>query len=563
MDNRLRQVGVILGLAAVYFLAARIGLVFDPVSGFATLIWPPAGIALAGILLLGTRVAPGIFLGAFLVNWVSGASVLAALGIGLGNASEALVGAVLLQRMPSFSITLERVGSVVALIVWSAVVSTLIAATAGVISLHLAGHLATERIQEAWRAWWIGDMVGVLLFAPLILAWANKRRAPLAVHWLETAALVASLAIACGVAFFNRLLHLPQLTTPFHQADLLVAILLWAAIRFGQRGATTAVLCAATVALISAAMGAGPFTMLALNDRLLPLQTFMAIVAATCLIISATIAERQIANLEAHEAGTAAELANSAKTQFLRVMSHELRTPLNAIQGFTELLNTGVYGPLNEKQTDAVKRIEQNEKNLLNIINEMLGFVEAEKSPAMAETRDVPIADAFDAVERMIAGDVERKHLVVTRELANPRLAVHADPAMLQQILASLASNAVKYTGDGGTITLAADEDDDGKVRISVRDTGVGIRKDELKRVFEPFFQADSGTTRQYSGIGLGLTIARDLARRMEGEVTIASEEGKGTSAMVELPAATRPLAIADQASLETGAQKADREVAA
>jgi signal transduction histidine kinase len=109
---------------------------------------------------------------------------------------------------------------------------------------------------------------------------------------------------------------------------------------------------------------------------------------------------------------------------------------------------------------------------------------------------------------------------------------------MLQQIVASLVSNAVKYTDDGGAITLAAEgADGDGWVQIRVRDTGVGIRKEEMERLFEPFFQADSGTTRQYSGIGLGLTIARDLARRMEGEVTITSEVGKGTSATIVLPA--------------------------
>ncbi|MBW8769294.1 MAG: MASE1 domain-containing protein [Gemmatimonadetes bacterium] len=538
MDNRLRQAGVTLALAAVYFLAARIGLVFHPVSGFATLIWPPAGIALAAILLLGRHVAPGIFLGAFAANWVSGAGVLAAIGIGLGNTGEALVGAVVLQRMPGFSITLERVSSVVVLIVWSAVASTLIAATAGVMSLHLAGHIGAARIFETWRAWWIGDMVGVMLFAPLVLAWANRRCAPLAVHWLETAALVASLAIACGVAFFNELLRIPQLTTPFHQADPLVAILLWAALRFGQRGVTTAVLCASTVAVISAAMGLGPFTTLAFNDALLPLQMFIAIVAATCLIISATIAERQIANLEAHESSRVAEQANSAKTQFLRVMSHELRTPLNAIAGYAEILESGVHGPLNEKQIASVKRIQQNEKDLLGIINEVLGFVEAEKSPVEAECHDMRVADAFDVAERMLAAAVERKRLVVERELADPRLGAYADPKMLEQILAALVSNAVKYTGEGGTITLGAERDDD-KVCIWVRDTGIGIKKEEMTRVFEPFFQADSGTTRQYSGVGLGLTIARDLARRMHGEVTLTSKEGKGTSAMVVLPAAS------------------------
>jgi signal transduction histidine kinase len=539
MDTRLPQVAVVLGLAAVYFIAARFGLAFDPVSGFATLIWPAAGIALAAVLLLGNHVALGVFLGAFAANLLSGAGVLVSIGIGAGNACEALVGAALLQRMPRFSITLERVGTAVSLIVWSAVVSTLISATGGVTTLYAGGLLRAADIRDTWRAWWIGDMVGVLLFTPLILVWATRPRTVRHIQPLETVALAVSLVVACALAFFNNLMHVPVLTTPFHQADLLVAVLLWASIRFGPRGATSSVLAISVLALVAATLAQGPFVLPALSDRLLPLQTFIAIVAATFLIIAATIAERSIADQDAEHARMVAEQANRAKSQFLRVMSHELRTPLNAIQGFAELLETGVYGPLNEKQVDALKRIEQNEKALLAMINEMLGFVESEKAP-VPERSDVQVAEMFDAVEQLFAADIERKHLVVRRELEDGRLAVRADPKMLQQILASLVSNAIKYTGDGGTITLAADGDAE-TVRIQVRDTGVGIGKEEMARVFDPFFQADGGTTRQYSGVGLGLTIARDFARRMDGEVTITSEVGEGTSAMVVLPAAATP----------------------
>jgi signal transduction histidine kinase len=263
----------------------------------------------------------------------------------------------------------------------------------------------------------------------------------------------------------------------------------------------------------------------------------MAIVAATSLLFAATIAERRIAYQEFAAAKLAAEAANRAKSQFLAVMSHELRTPLNAISGFAELLETGVYGPLNEKQIEAVERIDRNEKDLLAIINEMLGFVDAEKDAGTTEGTDVRVADALDTAARAIASQLERKHLQLQRELARPDLTVRADAKSLQQILASLLSNACKYTDDGGTITLGADENE-GKARVWVRDTGIGIRQEQIDRVFEPFFQAESGTTRRYSGVGLGLTIARDLARRMSGEVTITSEVGKGTTASVILPAA-------------------------
>jgi signal transduction histidine kinase len=297
------------------------------------------------------------------------------------------------------------------------------------------------------------------------------------------------------------------------------------------------VFCVSAAAAVGTALDYGPFVVPDLSEGLMMLQTFMAIVAATCLLLGATIAERSIAHEKVRRATEEAEKANRAKSDFLAVVSHELRTPLNAISGFAELLRSGVYGELNEKQTDAVQRIEKNEKDLLSLVNEVLGFVDADKKAVAVESKDVQVAEAFDAVEPLIAPDVQRKHFVVKRELARPRLAVRADPKSLQQILVSLLSNASKYTGDGGMITLGADRDGE-KVRIWVRDTGIGIPKEEIQRVFDPFFQADRGTTRRYAGIGLGLTIARDLARRMAGEVTIASEAGRGTTACVVLPAA-------------------------
>ena len=536
MNHRLRLVALNLGLAVVYILAARVGFAFDPVSGFATVVWPPTGIALAALLLFGNRLALGVFLGAFGANLLAGAPLGVAIGIAAGNTGEALIGTTLLRRVPGFSITLERVSSVVGLIVFSAMLSTLVSATVGVVSLYVGGLVQPPHIRDAWRAWWIGDMVGSLLIAPIILVWSRTSQARPEVHRLETAALVAVITLASTLTFFSELPYVPALATPFHQV-VLVAVLLWAAIRFGQRGAATGVLCVSVAAIVATALGYGPFALPELRAGLLLLQTFMAIVAATCLLFGATIAERRIANQEAREAKLTAQTANRAKSQFLAVMSHELRTPLNAIAGFAELLKTGVYGPINDKQIDAVQRIEKNEKDLLSVINEMLGFVNAEKEPVVAEARDVPVADAFAAAERQIAPDIERKHLVLKREIASG-LAVRADPKGLEQILASLLSNASKYSGEGGTITLGA-ESDGGKVRIWVRDTGIGIKKEELDRVFEPFFQADSGTTRLYSGIGLGLTIARDLARSMAGEVTLASEAGKHTTASVVLPAAS------------------------
>jgi signal transduction histidine kinase len=263
----------------------------------------------------------------------------------------------------------------------------------------------------------------------------------------------------------------------------------------------------------------------------------MAIVTATFLLLGATIAERRRAHEEARRAQLEAARANLAKSEFLAAMSHELRTPLNAIAGYADLLSTAVFGPLNAKQADAIARIQRSEEQLLALIDDVLSIAKVETGRVTLELRDIVVAQAFDAVEPFIQTDLSRKRFVLQRDPLAPRLAVRADPRSLQQILLNLLSNASKYTNEGGTITLGAQREGP-SVRMWIRDTGIGIAPEELDRIFEPFFQAERGSTRRFSGIGLGLTIARDLARAMAGDVTVESEVGRGTTASVLLPAA-------------------------
>ena len=530
-------VALILGLGVLYLACARLGLAINAVAGFATLVWPPTGIAIAALLIFGIPIWPGIFLGAFIANLTVGAPLVAALGIGTGNTLEAVAAAYLLRRAPGFTLTLESVRAAVGLIVIAAIFSTLISSTVGVISLYFGGVISETQLRTTWRAWWIGDMVGALLVAPIILVWSTRPRARFDQHWIEKIALSLTVVGISALGFFGGVLRVPTLATPFHHADLLLAILGWAAVRFGQRGTVTAATVVSTTAIAGTVFGYGPFALPDLTQSLFSLQTFMGLVAATFLLLGATISERRIAEDDARKAREDATRANLGKSEFLAVMSHELRTPLNAIAGYAELLTSGIFGALNKKQNNAVTRILESEKQLLSVIDEVFGFVRVEKGEVTVQRVRVQVSAAFDAVQPLVDAEFRRKHFVLKRDLAWPRLAVQADPRSLQQILVSLLSNASKYTHDGGMITLGAKREGP-RVRIWVSDTGVGIPKEEIKRVFEPFFQAERGRTRRYSGIGLGLTIARDLARRMEGEVTITSEVGSGTTAAVVLPGA-------------------------
>ncbi len=236
-----------------------------------------------------------------------------------------------------------------------------------------------------------------------------------------------------------------------------------------------------------------------------------------------------------------AEQANQAKLKFLRVMSHDLRTPLNAILGYTELLQDSVPGPLTETQRTYLGRIRASTTVLRLLIDDILEFARIEAGRVEIRPADVPVQKLLESVEALMGEQVRARGIRLLRCVCEPALAVRADPERARQVLMNLVSNAQKFTAAGGEIALecsAADE----RVRIAVRDTGVGIDPESLEQIFEPFVQAhrpqELGTEQ---GVGLGLAISRELARAMGGDVTASGQPGVGSVFTLELPRAPAP----------------------
>ena len=233
-----------------------------------------------------------------------------------------------------------------------------------------------------------------------------------------------------------------------------------------------------------------------------------------------------------------AEAASRAKSQFLAVMSHELRTPLNAIIGYSELVELGVHGPVTDEQREAMGRVRRSGEHLLSLVNKVLNLERSDAGQMEADFVTLAVGQLFEDADALTRPQAEAKKITLSVEVPPPDLLVLCEREKAGQVLANLLSNAVKFTGSSGRIALSYEADAE-MVRLLVTDSGIGIPANALERIFEPFVQLDSGLTRSAEGAGLGLAISRRLARLMGGDLTVASEVGRGstfTFSLVRVP---------------------------
>jgi len=231
-----------------------------------------------------------------------------------------------------------------------------------------------------------------------------------------------------------------------------------------------------------------------------------------------------------------AERANRAKTEFLATMSHELRTPLNAIAGHLQLIEMGIHGPLTPEQRSALDRIDRSQRHLLRLINDVLNLARIETGHLDYSIERIDVQSAVTELEPLIGPQFAAKGLFYEVRTPNQPVIIRADRAKLGQILLNFLSHAATFTPEGGRITLTMARISDTTAEIAVSDTGVGIPPEKLETVFEPFVQVNRSHSQPKEGAGLGLSISRDLARGMGGELTAESREGVGSVFRLRLP---------------------------
>jgi PAS domain S-box-containing protein len=250
------------------------------------------------------------------------------------------------------------------------------------------------------------------------------------------------------------------------------------------------------------------------------------------------ITAREATEAALRDAKETAELADRAKSQFLANMSHELRTPLNAIIGFAEIMNDNLFGPLGDpRYVEYIKDIEESGKHLLTLINDILDLSKIEANETALREEQVDLGGVFESCARLVRERAQRARVELHVPSGGDMPVVWADRGKLKQILLNLLSNAVKFTPAEGKVDVETGLAPNGGVFVRVRDTGIGMRREDIPLALQPFRQIENTLARKHQGTGLGLPLSISLARMHGGDLEIESEPDKGTTVTLRLPA--------------------------
>lgn len=541
-----KEIGLFAAVFFAYVLTARIGLSIQPVNTFATLIWPPTGIALAVFILYGYRLWPAVALAAFTVNITIGASVLVALGIALGNTLMPFAGAYFLKHYIGFNPTILRLRDNVGLIAVAIFVTT-ISATVGTTSVWLGGTLPPGGFGDTWSAWWIGDVLGVLILTPLVLKWfpgTSFQKTPL--QYVELCAVAIVVLLTSVFVFWT-----PQIQFVYY----LFIPLTWAALRVGPRGTSLSIFIAASVAISATLLDRGPYA----EQGLFYLQIFMGTTSALFLIFTAIVEDRKRAQvlLGQHVGDLERSLhkvssADEAKKDFLAILAHELRNPLAAILSSVELLRLQEVPTPNTAKI--IQIVDDHVRTMTRMLEDLLDLSRISHNKLTLRKETISLDSLIDRAVRTAQVFVRSRSHTLSVVKPEQELYLEADPIRLEQVVVNLLSNAAKYTNPNGSIELTVVRDNNSAV-ISIRDSGIGISKKTLKHIFEPFFQAERGKLAT-EGLGIGLPLTRQLVEMHGGSIeAVSGGQGRGSQFIVRLPLSlrTQPLSIAKQKSKSGG----------
>ena len=524
------------GLTLIYFIAGKLSLQLAFLNPSASPVWPPAGIALVALLVLGYRFWPAIFVGAFFVNLLRAGTILTSLGVASGNTLEAICGAWLVNRFAGGSNVFERPQDVFKFAL-AALISTTVSPTVGVSSLAAGGFAQWSSYWPIWLTWWLGDASGDLIVAPFLLLWSmpKSRRVWNRREVIEVSVLLLLLVVLAEVVFGG---WFPISAHNYPISFICGPIVIWTAFRFTPRETATGIFVLSAIAIWGTLHGFGPFILETKNQSLLMLQAWTAALTVTAMAIAAAISERNRAQAAIEQQKDAVEAANRTKDNFLAMLSHELRTPLTPVLAAVDTLEHD--GGRSPEAKNSLSMIRRNVELESQLIDDLLDLTRIAKDKLQLRFGPLDAHEVINSVVEMCHPEAQPRNLKLHLNLRAGAHYVSGDAAKFQQIVWNLLKNAIKFTADNGEITISSSNPEPQLLAVAVHDTGIGIEPEVMNRIFDPFEQGERAFQRRYGGLGLGLAISKSLAQA-HGGTLVATSEGRDRGSTFILTMKTVP----------------------
>jgi signal transduction histidine kinase len=526
--SRLRTVLTLLCVTALYFITAKMTLLWVEGVPQATLLWLPAGVALASILLCGYRILPAIFAGSLLENMEAGHKIFVSTGIALGHTLPLFLCVWIVRRFFLFNNDINHPKDILTITIFPILLGSALNAAIGIAVIRLAGLQEGVALSALWRHWWLGNINGALFVTPVLLLAFNRRLSFLTAFWREAMPLIIGLTLICTAIFG------PWQPEEMSGKFLIFPLMILAAYRFGQYGATFTLF----ITMMTATWWLDhDSNVLGINSEDLPLlQIFMSALALTGLFLGAAMSERQRLEQQLKQYSKALEHSNQELDDFTYIVSHDLKEPLRGLKSFSQFL-----------VEEYAEKIDGEGKRKLHIISNLTHRLETLLDTLLYYSRvgraekAVSEANLEEIVRDVIAMlSISLKEKNVTVELRQKLPVIKCNRVRIQEVFQNLVTNAIKYNdNEGNKIEIGFLTDHPAKPEemvFYVRDHGIGISKDHLDAVFTIFKRLHAKDA-YGGGTGSGLAIVKKIIAQHDGDVWAESDgEGKGTAFFFTIP---------------------------
>jgi signal transduction histidine kinase len=551
-------------VAVLYYLSARLGyyLVFKDTTALPA--WPPSGIAFALIILLGRSSWPGITIGALVANvmafWNNPALpaqtiISVSSFIAIGHTLETLTGNFLVKTWIKDDYPFTRARDTFRFL-FVALLMSLIGSLIGTFSLNLNGIVFVSDFVKTWFSWWVGNVVGILLFTPFILSVARKKS--FVFHSEKLVEIIVFAVCVLGIFFIVRIDYFNVAlirALPF----LLIPFLLWMAFRFELLAAITGVLTLSLISIYSTIADVGPFILSDPYSSMILLQIFVSVISISTIVLSATVTERLKAerdltqfneNLEARVQERTKALNDEINTRkvteekllrtnqelskrnteldnFVYSVSHDLRAPIASVLG---LINLAKKDNDVAMKNTYLEKINNSALQQDNFIKEILD--QSRNSRLEVKKEEIQFEPLIDETFNQLKFATSTGKSVEKVIQINQTAPFFSDRWRLKVILNNIISNAIRYRNGKDPVIRVNVNVDGHRAMLEVEDNGKGIAKEHLDKVYRMFYRAtDDG-----AGSGLGLYIVKETIDKLKGSIRIDSEIGKGTTVSIEIP---------------------------